>query len=650
VKYSALAAFFDRLERTPGRLEMTAILVELLQEVPRRDIVAVVRLLSGQVAPDWEGLESGLAEKQILKALALAQGGSSKSEEALARLERLYQEKGDLGLAAEAVVGGKGKRQASLFGAEALTVAQVFHTVQDIARTTGAGSQEGKQRLLSKLLLDAGPLEARYITRMVAGRLRLGVADMTFLDALAAWHLGKGVKSVTERDEAERAELESIRRRLERAYDVRSDLAVVADTIATGGMAAIDALEVEIGVPLRPMASERLKTFGEILEKMRGRVHMEYKYDGLRMQVHVPARPTPRTVRIFSRRLEEMTQQFPEVVAAVCAHVQGPCIIEGEGVALDEDGRLLHFQEVSRRRGRKTDIAQVSAEVPITLFLFDCLAIGGKSVMDRPLEARRELLAGLVDAPKAKGGKPDAKPSLVRLSTLKEARDEKGLERFFDEAVEDGAEGIMCKDPEAPYKAGSRGFAWVKFKTDYTEALVDTMGGVVWRSPDGGLRRGRAGVGLRLQAGHGVRRRDAREPQGPIQGPGRQGEAGRRRFRARAGRLVRAGYRHGSAGGGTDAQPDASGGLGALPPRFRAGGEVPEVHGPVAHRQGAQGCHDGRGAGVHVREEVTPFSPLRGRPRGRGREGARRPARFGDATSGPPATASRSNLLSSTIR
>jgi DNA ligase 1 len=470
VRFAELAAFFERLEHTSGRLGMTAILVELLAKVPKKDLGSVVRLLQGAVAPDWEGIELGLAEKQILKVLALATSGSAKSEEAVGKLEKLYQEKGDLGLAAEAAL-GSGKKQASLFGAQPLTVHQVFATLQEIAATGGTGSQDAKQRLLSKLLLEASPLEARYIVRTVAGRLRLGVADMTFLDALAAWHLGKGVRSVTEMEADERAEQEAVRAELERAYDLRSDMAVVAQAFAEGGLAALGKLGIQAGIPVRPMASERLKTFGEILAKMDGRVAMEYKYDGLRMQAHIAGRdvgPGKTKVRLFSRRLEDFTAQFPDVVGELAHEFSGhDVIVEGEAVALDDEGKLRPFQDVARRRGRKTDLEAVTAEVPITVFLFDLIAVDGVSQMALPMAERRAALAKLI----GKGGAAGR----VRMSTQKVATDEKGMEDFFDAAVEDGAEGIMCKDPRAPYKAGSRGFAWVKFKTDYTESLVDTM-------------------------------------------------------------------------------------------------------------------------------------------------------------------------------
>lgn len=491
MKYADLAAFFERLEGTPGRLGMTGILVEMLGKVPADDMMPVVRLLQGAVAPDWEGLEVGLAEKQILKVLAMATGASAKADDSVARIEALYREKGDLGLAAEDLLRRTGgRKQASLFAQPSeLLVRDVFETLTTIAKTTGAGSQEGKQRLLSKLLLDSSPIEARYITRTVSGRLRLGVADLTFLEALAAWHVGRGVKSVTEMAADERAEHEDVRRRLESAYDLRSDLATVAESLARHGMEGIDQMGIQPGTPVRPMASERLKTLPEILEKMDGRVAMEYKYDGLRIQAHVSGSQTggkgnghgqPATVTLFSRRLENLTAQFPDVVQAMREHFPGrDCIVEGEAVALDVDGRLRPFQDISRRRGRKTDLEQMAKEIPVTLFLFDLIALDGGSMMALPYESRRAKLESIV---------PSKGP--VRMSTMVEARDAEGMEAFFDQAVTDGAEGIMCKDPRAPYKAGSRGFAWIKFKTDYTEALVDTMDLVAIGAFHGRGRRG----------------------------------------------------------------------------------------------------------------------------------------------------------------
>ncbi len=494
MEYADLAAFFDRLEGTTKRLEMTAILVEMLGELAVDEMAPAVRLLQGKVAPDWEGIELGLAEKLVLQVLARAAGLNVKAD-GIQKATAVYHDTGDLGLAAERLIqrkGGAAQVGLMAFGepdeSPGLRVGEVFDRLLAIAQVQGSGSQDTKQKLLFKLLSDAGPREAKYIVRTVAGRSRLGVADMTFLDALAAWHRGEGVKSVTEMEPEERAAHEDIRRRLERAYDYRSDLALVAHTLARDGLDAVDALGIEVGTPLRPMAAERLKTLPEILEKHSGRSALEYKYDGLRIQAHVPADATA-PVRLFSRRMEELTGQFPDVCESLRAAARGiDCIVEGEALALDADGHMLPFQEISRRRGRKTGLGedarkeasgerglgQVKAaatmmdEIPVTMFLFDCLAADGEATLAEPYEARRARLFELFE----EGGP-------VRVSTMVVAEDEAEMEAFFRQAVEDGAEGIMCKDPGAPYKAGNRGFDWIKFKTDYTEDLVDTMDLVV---------------------------------------------------------------------------------------------------------------------------------------------------------------------------
>ena len=485
--FARLVTFFDALEATSGRLEMTRIVTDLLREAEAEEAGPLVHLLQGAVAPDWEGVESGLAEKLVLQALARAAGLDARREDVAASVTSAYHEAGDLGLAAERLLGHDARsRQAGLlaFGEEAaLSVRDVHARLLQIATTAGADSQGRKQRLLERLLSEVSPREARYIVRVVAGRLRLGVADMTVLDALTAWHLGGDVRSVQEMEPEERAVRDGVRARLERAYDLRSDLALVASTLLGQGLEAVDRLGIALGTPLRPMAAERLRDLGEILEKHGGRSALEYKYDGLRMQAHVPAEGP---VRLFSRRLEDLTAQFPDVTAALRASFRGrEAIVEGECVAVDPStDRMRPFQEVSRRRGRKTDLSgeavttlagasatagrDITKEVPVVLFLFDCLMADGEPLLSEGYEARRAWIPRMFSL--------DAS---VRLSAMEAFGDEAGMEMFFQRAVADGAEGIMAKRPDAPYKAGSRGFDWIKYKTDYTAELVDTMDLVV---------------------------------------------------------------------------------------------------------------------------------------------------------------------------
>ena len=471
VDYARLVAFFERLEGTTKRLERTAILVEMLEAIPSAELEAAVRLMQGKVRPDWEGIELGLAEKMILRAL----GEATAHKEA--DVVRTYQQAGDLGEAARLLLEGATSQQATLFGPEPLTVQDAYDRLLHIAKVEGAGSQDKKLALLGKLLSDASGDEAKFLIRTVAGRLRLGVADLTFLDALTAWHLGRGVRSVTDMEDDERAEQEETRARLERGFDVTSDLATVATTLAAHGLDAVDQLHVTHGVPLRPMAAERLKTVEEILEK-HGSSAVEYKYDGLRLQCHV----TPDDVRLFSRRMEELTDQFPDVQQFLKASLKGAsCIVEGEVLAVDlETGRLRPFQEISRRRGRKTGLgedarkeaafgegtatATMMDQIPVAVFLFDCMAVDGTSTMHQAYAERRARIDDLF-----------ALDERVQLATMQMCDEPGAAESLFQQAVQDGAEGIMCKAPEAPYKAGNRGFDWIKYKTDYTEDLVDTM-------------------------------------------------------------------------------------------------------------------------------------------------------------------------------
>ncbi len=482
MEYARLASFFERLEATTKRLEMTSILCEMLGEVEPSEMLPVVRLLQGKVAPDWEGLELGLAEKLVLQGLARATAVD------LERVTKTYQDAGDLGAAAQALLGTQSKsRQSGLFSFEdtstSLPITAAFAKLVEIATTTGTDSQSKKQRLFESLLAGVTPLEARFLVRTIAGRLRLGVADMTFLDALTAWHMGQGVRSVTEMTPEEREEHEETRAVLERGYDLRSDMALVAARLAEGGLSAVADLQVQHGTPLRPMAAERLKSLGEILDKHQGRSALEYKYDGLRLQCHV----TPDSVRLFSRRMEDLTDQFPDVQQALKTALKGQsCIVEGEGVAWDESaGRMRPFQDISRRRGRKTGLgedtrresalaegaatqATMMDEVPVKVFLFDCLAADGQSTLSEPYAERRARLDDLFDS-----------TAQVAVSTMEVAEDVAAMEAFFLQAVADGAEGVMCKLLDAPYKAGNRGFDWIKFKTDYTEDLVDSMDLVV---------------------------------------------------------------------------------------------------------------------------------------------------------------------------
>jgi DNA ligase-1 len=320
-----------------------------------------------------------------------------------------------------------------------------------ISTASGKGSGDRKLNLLQELLASASPAEAKYLIRFLIGRMRVGIGEGTILEALAHAH----------GDRKRKAEVEA-------AYNRHPDLAGIAARMAAGGFGALGEVKVEPLVPMRPMLAERLKTLGEIVAKLGGRAALDYKYDGLRMQVHHKGGE----VRIFSRNLEPYTQQFPDVVDLVKAQARASeFIVEGEGVTVDPDtGEIRPFQEASRRRGRKYDVGAKAQEFPFALFLFDCMYIDGEDITGKPYLERRAAAGRTVEA-----------TDTLRLSTMKEVTTPEEAETFFLAALADGCEGVIAKSvaPESPYRAGARGWAWIKFKRDYSATLGDTIDLVV---------------------------------------------------------------------------------------------------------------------------------------------------------------------------
>lgn len=440
MEYATLVSFYEKIEATTKRLEMTQLLVQLFRKVPAGAIREAVYLTEGRIAPDYAGIELGLADKLVVRVLVQVTGRGDKEVGALAK------EMGDLGLVAQAALSER--RQAAIAENKTLTVRKVFDNLAAIAQASGEGSQQAKIDRLAELLRDATPTEAKYIVRTVVGQMRLGVADMTIIDALSAAFATKEQKPL-----------------VERAYNVSSDLGEVAAVLAAGGVDGLAEIHLKVGRPILSMLCERVPTLKEAIQRL-GRCAFEYKYDGLRMQVHF----TKGTVQIFSRRLENITSQFPEIVAAAqAAFGAKDGIIEGEGVPVDPNtGDILPFQVVSHRRGRKFDVDAVAAEFPVTLFVFDCLLRDGKDLTTRTYEERRGILKEVV-----------RQGDRVRFAHTLVTDDEVEAERFFEEAIQSGCEGLVAKALDSVYEAGARGYKWVKLKRDYQAEMSDTVDLVV---------------------------------------------------------------------------------------------------------------------------------------------------------------------------
>lgn len=435
-KFKQVAHTFTELEAESSSLAMIETLAGLFGELSPEEGRQFAYLSRGKVTPDYEGTEFGLGSKLVLQAIARA--GDQEADAAEERFNKL----GDLGdVAAEAIERERGS---------GLTIENVFGRLTELARAEGSGSQDEKVSALADILSHCAAVEARYLVRIVLGTLRIGVGDMTFLNALSTSLVGdKTAKS-----------------KLEHAYNVWSDLGEVVARAKQDGITAVADAHPHVGVPVRMMLAQRVKELPDAAEKIGGAMVAEYKYDGERIQAHVLSGGD---IALYSRRHEDITYQFPDVVRALRESFTGTdMIVEGEVVAVDrETGELKDFQQLAVRR-RKHKVDEYIEKVPVCFFLFDVLYLNETSLLETPLTERREQLRQYI-----------TDTTGVAFSKYLTTEDTDEVESFFAEALSWGAEGIMVKDAASHYEAGSRGWNWIKFKRDYQTSLTDTFDLVV---------------------------------------------------------------------------------------------------------------------------------------------------------------------------
>ncbi|HEU4984273.1 MAG TPA: ATP-dependent DNA ligase, partial [Nitrososphaera sp.] len=295
--------------------------------------------------------------------------------------------------------------------------------------------------------------------------LRLGIADYTVLDALALAFTG---------DKANRKALEN-------AYNVSSDLGTVAKLLATKGLDAVKAVQITLFKPIRPMLAERVSTSEEAMERMDGRAAVEYKLDGERVQIH----KGKDRVELFSRRLEKITDHYPDVSKAAMSLACKEAIMEGEVVAVNlQTGEYLPFQQLMHRR-RKHGIEEAMENYPVVINLFDMLYLDGKSRTELSYDERRKLLAKTVVNNKNKNNDM----TMLKIVPQVVAKEPGEIDRFMASAIENGCEGVMVKMPSSTYRAGAREYLWVKLKREYRTELADTLDLVIVGALHGRGRR-----------------------------------------------------------------------------------------------------------------------------------------------------------------
>ena len=435
--FAELAEFYNSLEEVSSRLKMIDILKEAFRAASQAEIGKIIYMTEGILAPAFEGIEFGLAEKMAEEAIAIATGYTKE------HVHEAYKKAGDMGTAAEKLV--EATKLRNRLSSHKYTVGEVYETMLKISTTSGQGSKDTKIRLLANAIASSTPIEARYLARYPLGQLRLGVGDSTILEALSVMAMGN----------------RSLKPELERAYNICSDLGQVGEAVKEGGAEAIKSFKVTLFKPIRPALAERLPTADEILKRLHGKCAVEQKYDGFRCQIH----KSGKAVKIFSRRLEDTTEMFPDIVKAVVSDVKPERIImDGEALAYnDATGEFMPFQETIQRK-RKHGITEKAEELPLHLMAFDVMYIDGKDYMGEPYSERRKALEAALK-------KNDVILPTKRIVTSSP----KELEEFFESSIEGGLEGIVAKDLSAPYTLGARKFSWIKLKRSYRGELSDTL-------------------------------------------------------------------------------------------------------------------------------------------------------------------------------
>src|SRR5947208_3518723 len=356
LEFARLAHSFEKLEKTSSRLALIAILAELFRSIDSPDEIAkVCYLVQGRVAPFFEALEIGMAEKTVARAIAIAYHSTPE------HVFTLYATLGDLGLVAE-----QASKEAGIVP-QVLHIDDVFQGLKTIAQTAGKGTVEKRIALLASLLKQVDRVSAKYVVRIALGNLRLGIGDATMLDALARVKFHDTHK----------------RKLLEGAYNKTSELGLIARTLwehprEEDALRAVARLDVQVGKPIRPQLAERLPDAETIIKKM-GVVDVEYKYDGLRTQIHKDGQQ----VTIFSRNLENMSQMFPEIIEGTRKQVPADSVIlDAEALAYNPASEeFLPFQETSRRR-RKYNIEAMAQQMPLKAFVFDILYKNWASLLE----------------------------------------------------------------------------------------------------------------------------------------------------------------------------------------------------------------------------------------------------------------------------
>ncbi|HJW97208.1 MAG TPA: ATP-dependent DNA ligase, partial [archaeon] len=441
--YSRLADAYEELEKTSAKLKKSSIIASFLMEARPEEMEMAVLLLQGKVFPIWSEKELGIANQLMLKTISNATGFPVE------KVEEKFKRTGDLGLVVEELM--RNKRQSTLFR-KRLTIEKVFENLQKIAEVEGKGSQDRKFQLVSEIIGSSEAKEAKYIVRTVLGELRIGVAEGIVRDAIAGAFFPEGQRKEATKD-------------IEWAWFLTGDFGEVARIAKESGIAGLKKVRLEIGKPIQVLLAEKSPSLQDALESFE-ECAIEIKYDGARVQVHKKGDK----IWLYTRRLENITRQFPDLVELVRKHVKGSeFIIEGEILAIDpKTGRPLTFQSLSQRIHRKYDIQETIKQIPIQANFFDLIHLNGKSFFEAPFKERRKILESIISPVTGK----------FQLAEELITKDLQKAEKFYRKALEENQEGVMVKNLQALYQPGRRvAGGWLKVKPTMENLDLAIVGG-----------------------------------------------------------------------------------------------------------------------------------------------------------------------------
>jgi len=421
--YHELVEVLEKLEKISGKIEMTNIIAEFLKNVPDEDINNVILALQGLVFPIYSNKELAIAENLVIRSLSYISGWKEE------KIEEKIKEEGDLGNAAEKILSKKIQKTIFSYGdayetekKTKITIKEIYETYEKISKCSGQGSQDRKLSLLIKILTNCEPRDAKYVIRTVLGQLRVGVGEGIIRDAIATIYDGDELKV-----------------KIENAYNLICDFGEILKFLRD--KKDIEKVTMKVGKPMKVMLAEKLQTIEEALLKI-NKGAFEVKYDGIRTQIH----KDNDKIFLFTRRLENITEQFPEIVELARKNVNAKtAIIEGETVAIFPDRKPMPFQNLSKRIKRKYDIAKMTKEIPIEINLFDIVYLNGKSLINEKFEKRREILESIIK-----------ETEKFRLSEQIVTDDVNVAKKFYENALKMGHEGVMVKNRQSPYRPGLR--------------------------------------------------------------------------------------------------------------------------------------------------------------------------------------------------